>query len=55
MSAFSLHIKWRGKQEYTVQYYGIAFLESQFVFVSQSVKHFHFFSETEKWEDYSKE
>ena len=29
-----------GKQEYTVQYYGIAFLESQFVFVSQSVKHF---------------
>lgn len=30
----------KGKQEYTVQYYGIAFLESQFVFVSQSVKHF---------------
>lgn len=30
----------KGKQEYTVQYYGIALLESQFVFVSQSVKHF---------------
>ena len=40
MCAFSLHIKWCEKQEYTMQYYGIAFLESQF-------------SETEKWEDYS--